>query len=59
MNNKLIVKIEYKYGNRLVYPNCPLSLAFTELLQTKTLPFHAIQKIKEMGFVFETQKEEI
>lgn len=59
MNTKLIVKIEHKYGNKLIYPNCPLSLAFTELLQTKTLPFHAIQKIKEMGFVFETKKEEI
>jgi hypothetical protein len=59
MNTKLIVKIEYKYGNRLVYPNCPLSLAFTELLQTKTLPYHAIQTIKTMGFTFETKKEEI
>jgi hypothetical protein len=59
MKNTLLVKIEYKYGNRLVYPNCPLSLAFTELLQTKTLTDHAIQTIKTMGFTFETKKEEI
>lgn len=59
MKNTLLVKIEYKYGNRLVYPNCPLSLAFTELLQTKTLTDHAIQTIKSMGFTFETKKEEI
>jgi len=59
MKNTLLVKIEYKYGNRLVYPNCPLSMAFTELLQTKTLTDHAIQTIKTMGFTFETKKEEI
>ena len=59
MKNTLLVKIEYKYGNRLVYPNCPLSLAFTELLQTKTLTDHAIQTIKTMGFTFETKKEEL
>jgi len=59
MNNTLLVKIETKYGNRLVYPNCPLSAAFARLINKKTLPPHAVKEIKAMGFKFEVKSEEL
>ena len=59
MKETLYVKIETKYGNRLIYPNCPLSLAFTRLINKKTLPAHAVEEIKAMGFKFEVKSEEI
>ena len=57
--NTLFVKVHHKYGNRLIYPNCPLSFAFTDLLGTKTLPRNAIETIKGMGFQFKVESEEI
>lgn len=57
--NILIVKIETKYGNRLIYPNCPLSLAFADLIGKKTLTPQAVDKIKAMGFTFKVESEEI
>ena len=59
MNETLLVKIETKYGNRLVYPNCPLSAAFARLINKKTLPAHAVEEIKAMGFKFEVKSEEL
>ena len=59
VKNTLYVKVETKYGNKLVYPNCPLSLAFTRLINKKTLPPHAVEEIKAMGFKFEVKSEEL
>ncbi len=59
MNDTLLVKIETKYGNRLVYPNCPLSAAFARLINKKTLPPHAVEEIKTIGFKFKVKSEEI
>jgi hypothetical protein len=59
MNDTLLVKIETKYGNRLVYPNCPLSAAFARLINKKTLPPHAVEEIKTIGFKFKVQSEQL
>jgi len=59
IKNTLYVKVETKYGNKLVYPNCCLSAAFTRLINKKTLPAHAVKEIKAMGFKFEVKSEEL
>ena len=57
--NQLFVKIRESYGRKLIYPNCPMSFSFADLLGTKTLPDHAIQTIKGMGFRFTVESEEL
>ena len=59
IKNTLYVKVETKYGNKLIYPNCALSLAFTRLINKKTIPAAAVKEIKAMGFNFKVKSEEI
>jgi hypothetical protein len=57
MNTKLIVRIETKYGNRVVYPVCETGKKLANLIGTLTLTEGAIGKLEDLGFTFEVQQQ--
>lgn len=46
----LEVRVERPYGIRTIYPECPVSRLFAELLKQKTLTRRDIELIKRLGF---------
>lgn len=55
----LIVEIREPYGVRTIYPVNEIARRFAELLEQKTLTVRDIERIKKLGFVVETKKEEL
>lgn len=49
----LKVYIKSNYGQDYVYPACPVSSLFIELLKVKTFTEHHILIIKKLGYKFE------
>lgn len=54
-----IVEIKHEYGNRRVYPVCSASKTLAEMAGGKTLSKDTIDLAKELGFKFETLREEV
>jgi hypothetical protein len=53
----LRVEVKRHYGQTTVYPRCPVSRLFCELLGQKTLTRENVEKIKKLGF--EVKQEEV
>jgi len=47
---KIKVLVKWSYGKPLMYPDCDISKAFTELTGTKTLTTEHLKTIKSMGY---------
>ena len=59
MKETLIVKKKNVWGSERVYPVCKKAILFSCIAASKTLCPMTIANIKELGYRFETQKEEI
>lgn len=46
----ITVQIKNVYGNETVYPVCEKAKLFANMLGTKTLTLHALQKIEALGY---------
>lgn len=57
--NTLTVSVRSPYGVETIYPECPVSRLFCELLRQKTLTRENVETIKKLGFVFEVKREEV
>jgi len=51
------VKIKNNYGKDLIYPDCAVARAFTELTKTKTLSEQNIKTIKALGYKIEVSQQ--
>ena len=60
---KIEIIIKNVYGNQLIYPNCDISKAFSNIAKTKTLSIQNLKTISKMGYdvevVNETKIEEL
>lgn len=59
INGRLEVAVKQVYGQRMVYPVNDNAKKMCELLGTKTFTQSHIDKLKDMGYWFETEKEEV
>jgi len=48
--NTIVVKMETKYGNQLIYPVCQQAKLLTQLTGQKTLTRAQVEIIKQLGF---------
>jgi len=58
----LLVTTRYSGVNgeyRTVYPECPTSWVFANMINAHTLPDDTIELIKELGYTFKVKVEEI
>jgi hypothetical protein len=55
----LLVSVNYNAGHRTVYPECPTSWLFANMINAHTLPDATIDYIKELGYTFKVKVEEI
>tara|TARA_R110000803_G_scaffold91860_1_gene159348 strand:- start:1103 stop:1297 length:195 start_codon:yes stop_codon:yes gene_type:complete len=46
----LKIKVTTHYGNTFYYPMCKTSQVFAGIAKTKTLSFHVLKSLKEIGF---------
>jgi hypothetical protein len=57
------VTIKKVYGNRVIYPACPVSRDFARIAGTKTLTADTLRRIRALGYdiheVFNPQLEDI
>jgi hypothetical protein len=53
----ITVTIKNVYGNELTYPVCETAKTFARLLGTKTIPDHALQHIKALGYTIRVASE--
>jgi hypothetical protein len=53
------VKVEKNYGRSLIYPDCAVARAFTDLTNTKTLTKEHLKTIKALGYEVEVTQEPI
>jgi len=60
---KIEIIIKNVYGNKLIYPNCDMAKAFSNIAKTKTLSIENLKTISKMGYdvevVNETKIEEL
>ena len=60
---KIEIIIKNVYGNKLIYPNCDIAKAFSNIAKTKTLSIENLKTISQMGYdvevVNETKIEEL
>lgn len=54
---RIQVRIESKYGRRLVYPVCDTAKLFATLVQRITLTDQDIQTIKRLGYSIEVVQQ--
>ena len=55
----LQVTIKNNYGTRAVYPACDISRKLAALIGTKTFTDAAIEQIKDLGYTFNVQQQEL
>lgn len=55
----LTVSVRSPYGVETIYPECPLSRLFCELLGQKTLTKENVENIKRLGFFFYVKTNEV
>jgi hypothetical protein len=56
---KITVSVKNVYGNRTIYPACPVSEKLADLIGTKTFTDRAVNQIKGLGYVFIVKHETI
>lgn len=56
---EITVRITNNYGLKTVYPVCAKALLLARLAGYKTLPAHAIETIKALGYSINVQQEEL
>jgi len=54
-----IVEIRNEFGNRRIYPVCSASRTLAKIAGTTTLTKDTVDLAKELGYQFETLKEEV
>jgi hypothetical protein len=54
---QITVRIAGQYGLRVIYPVCEKSLLLARLAGFKTLPAHALETIKALGYSINVQPE--
>ena len=59
MNREIMIKVKSVYGNDLIYPICSNGKLFLRLTGKKTFSVDDIQAIKDLGYLFKTNHEEI
>jgi len=47
---QITIKIKDVYGNRTIYPACPVAETFAQIAGTKTLTMSVIEKVKRLGY---------
>lgn len=53
----ITVRVTNNYGNRAVYPVCPVAKLLAELANTKTFTHAALQKIERLGYTINVQQQ--
>lgn len=53
------VRVSNNFGNRTVYPVCPVANLLAELAGTKTLTEKSIELIKDLGFTISVETPEL
>ena len=56
---QITVRITNNYGNKTVYPVCDTALLLAKLAGFKTLPSHALETIKQLGYSINVQPESL
>lgn len=56
---ELIVKIKNQYGNRTIYPICEKSKLLAKFKKQKTLTDDDVALLKELGYSFAVESEEL
>lgn len=59
INMEITVRITNIYGNRTIYPVCNTALLLARLAGFKTLPAHALETIKQLGYSINVQSESL
>lgn len=54
---EITVRITNQYGNKTVYPVCETALLLAQLAGFKTLPAHALETIKKLGYKINIQPQ--
>ena len=54
---EITVRITNQYGNKTVYPVCETALLLARLAGFKTLPAHALETIKQLGYKINIQPQ--
>ena len=54
---EITVRITNQYGNRTIYPVCDKALLLARLAGFKTLPAHALETIKALGYQINIQPQ--
>ena len=54
---EITVRVTSNYGNRTVYPVCDKALLLARLAGFKTLPAHALETIKALGYQINIQPQ--
>lgn len=54
---EITVRITNQYGNKTVYPVCDTALLLARLAGFKTLPAHALETIKALGYQINIEQQ--
>jgi hypothetical protein len=58
MVSSITVRIEWHYGARRIYPVCHEAHLFADIAGTKTLSDYTIERIKNLGYEVDVQRNE-
>lgn len=47
------IRVKQRFKVDVYYPECEKARMFTQLMSTKTLPEHALRKIRKLGFTIQ------
>ena len=50
---KIEIIIKNVYGNKLIYPNCDIAKAFSNIAKTKTLSKEVLKSLTDIGYQVE------
>jgi hypothetical protein len=53
----ITVRIANNYGNRAVYPVCPVAPKLASLVGCKTFTERVLEQIKELGYTISVQQQ--
>ena len=54
---EITIRVTNQYGNKTVYPVCDTALLLARLAGFKTLPAHALETIRQLGYQINIQQQ--
>lgn len=57
--SEITVRVTHNFGNKMIYPVCPVAVKLAELAGTKTFTEKAINIIRELGYTIKVETPEV